>query len=423
MPPAWLQTLFEKWRAARGDRLAPAKNPFSTPWPELLEDAGLKRVEDLRAAEHDLKQLHDQGRLKRVTHDYRLYLILRVQIPIEAESWLQETFGHRPASDRHAQSLLTVKEFEAKHHPRFPELWQQWCGRIYKTFEQGLNIPPLMWKAPEKVRELLDLTFRFTSVVWAENTPVRTASIALGLEGGSKGLEPRKANLESCLNSLFGRPVTLESCGIQLTEPKADVAGQITLHSSDEKDIIHAMKGVVSLSLKPDIEQAISISTPAAQILLVENKKTTLPQLALKNKAGGTLLIGCSFPNSAVLRLLELLPPDLPVYHFGDTDPAGFLILAKLREQTGRSIHPFLMQHRRGSAAIALTEYDRKILPGLLENPWLDDVRAELESIAFSQDKGLYEQENQGQPDLHEWPFYSSLTSDPTAPSQPAQQP
>ncbi|HEY1082166.1 MAG TPA: Wadjet anti-phage system protein JetD domain-containing protein, partial [Prosthecobacter sp.] len=267
---------------------------------------------------------------------------------------------------------------------------------------------PLMWKAPEETGGLLDLVFRFTSEDWGANVPVRTASSALGIEGGSKGLEPRKAVLETCLCSLFGRPVTLESSGIVLTDPSVEMAGELILHFLDGREqAIHSLRGIYSLSLLNDLDRVSHITTAASRILLIENKKTSLPLLAARNDNGSTLLLTCSFPNRAVLRLLELLPSALPVYHFGDTDPAGFLILAKIREQTGRSIVPFLMHYRQGKALAKLTEYDRRVLPGLLKNRWLEDVQSELEKMHESQDKGMFEQETWGMPDLPGWPFYT----------------
>lgn len=418
MPPAWLQTLFEKWRSARGDKLSPAQRPFTTPWEDLLDEAGLPRVEDRRAAQRDLEKLEQQSRLKGLAHKYRRYLIERVQIPVEAEAWLQETFHHRPATQRHSQSLALVKDYAAKDHPRFPDLWQQWCHHLHHEFEQGRNVLPLMWKAPEETGELLDLVFKFTAKDWGKNMPVRTASSELNLPDGSKGLEPRKAALESCLSSLFGRPVTLESSGIVLSEPKVELVGALVLHFSDGREqSFHALRNPFSLSFLNDLEHVSHITTVASRVLLIENRKTCVPLLAARNDDADTLLVSCSFPNRAVLHLLELLPPDMPLFHFGDTDPAGFLILATLRELSGRHIAPFLMHYRLAKTPVRLTEYDRRILPGLLQNPWLEDVRSELEAMNAAQDKGQFEQETWGIPDLPGWPFYSQAECKPGHPT------
>ncbi|TDU68109.1 uncharacterized protein DUF2220 [Prosthecobacter fusiformis] len=407
MHPAWLQTLFQKWHAARGSRLAPGKVAFRYDWIKLLDETGLLKAEDRQAAERDLKQF---PQLQFQTHKYRKYLIEKVIIPLDSEPWLTTNFGHIPAAQLHQETLSAITELREQPHPLYPELWQHWCDLIQSTFQQEKNLHPLTWKEPDKVRQLMMLVYRFTSIPWTEATPIREASTALGL--GSKDLESLQSRLESCLTSFYERPTSLESCGLLLTEPKVEVAGKLTLHYADgSSQPIHEMKGVYTLSLLPDLERAIRISTPAKRLLTVENSKTTLPALASKNQAADTLLIGCSFPNRAVLRLIELLPPDLPSHHFGDTDPAGFLILATLRQKTGRPFQPFLMTPQEAARPVPFTEYDRKIIQNLLAHPLLPDVRPALEYLVQRQDKGLYEQENLGPPDLQEWPFYSNYES------------
>lgn len=85
--------------------------------------------------------------------------------------------------------------------------------------------------------------------------------------------------------------------------------------------------------------------------------------------------------------------PPLPLFHFGDIDPAGFHILAKLRAIAPRSVTPWLMHRRICKQPVPLTEYDRKLLPKLLADPLLKDVHPLLLQIQESGDKGDYEQE------------------------------
>lgn len=407
MSPIWLQTLFQKWQAARGSRLSPAKLEFWHDWESLLDKAGIRLVEDRRTAEREVRALHEQGKLRIKPYKYRIYLIDKVFVPFKSEPWLIATFGHIPAAQLHQETLSIIAELRQQSHPLYAELWQHWCDQIQSTFQQEKNLHPLTWKEPDKVRQLMMLVHRFTSMLWPEATPIREASTTLGL--GSKDLENLQSRLESCLTSFYDRPTTLESCGILLTEPKVEVAGKLTLHYADgSSQPIHEMKGVYTLPLFPDLERAIRISTPAARLLTVENSKTTLPALASKNQAADTLLIGCSFPNRAVLRLIELLPPSFPLHHFGDTDPAGFLILSTLRQKTAHPVQPFLMAPRKAPTPVPLTEYDRKILPNLLTSPFLTDLRPHIQHLIHHQDKGIFEQETHGLPDLHEWPFYST---------------
>jgi len=320
-----------------------------------------------------------------------------------------EIFGHIPAVNLHQNSLQVVDEFKASPHPLYPELWTEWCSKIEAAFQQGRNLHPLFWKRPPEVRELLQMTRDFTTKNWQDGTRIREVSIELGL--GSKGLEERQSLLESCLSSLFERPSPLESFGIVLTTSKVELVGDLTLHYADGTSrSIRNLKGITTVSLSPDLEDAISATTTATRLLTVENSKTTLPALAARNTNGDTLLAGCAFPSKALVRLLQLLPPELSVYHFGDTDPFGFLILSKLREKTARPIHPFMMKRQASGSPIPLTERDLSILPGLLINPGLQDVHDELQRLMQSRDKRGFEQEGLGRPDVEGWPFYQAAS-------------
>jgi hypothetical protein len=104
------------------------------------------------------------------------------------------------------------------------------------------------------------------------------------------------------------------------------------------------------------------------------------------------------------------------VLHFGDTDPAGFHILSKLRESSKRPVKSFLMDVRPAKKPCSLGEYDRALLPRLLADPFLTDARVGLELMRNSGSKGDFEQETLGLPDLESWPFYSRARSMGLAP-------
>src|SRR6185503_17551568 len=86
--------------------------------------------------------------------------------------------------------------------------------------------------------------------------------------------------------------------------------------------------------------------------------------------------------------------PDLPCFHFGDTDPAGFDILRDLREKTGRRFEPLLMNFRNHPDALPLTEEERRDLARLLASPTIGDVHDALDAISQAGTKGNFEQES-----------------------------
>ena len=128
-----------------------------------------------------------------------------------------------------------------------------------------------------------------------------------------------------------------------------------------------------------------------------------LPEAAPEDEA---LIVATSFPTQSVRLLLQKLPPDLPHHHFGDTDPAGWDILRKLREVSERAVHPFEMRWRPKSAAQPLSPRERQILVRLLGAPSMKDCQGGLQAMLEAGTRGEFEQESLGRPTLDIWPFY-----------------
>jgi hypothetical protein len=143
-----------------------------------------------------------------------------------------------------------------------------------------------------------------------------------------------------------------------------------------------------------DLERAATLHTTARAVLTVENSKSPFRHAVQANAAGGLLVVASSFPTRAVRLLLEKLPPDLPHYHFGDTDPAGYLILQKLRQiQASRPVLAWAMDWRDKADSPPLTAYDRRVAMMLLEDPLMADVHGNLRRMLEAGRKGDFEQE------------------------------
>ncbi|MCW1922799.1 DUF2220 domain-containing protein [Luteolibacter arcticus] len=402
--PAWLVELHRQWFAARGKRLDGKSRAFSRDWHRLLDDAGITSAEDVATAEREAGKLHDAGKIILARHRYRRHLIERLSLPVSSEAWLRDLFTTAAPEDLRQQSLAHVREASTRSHPRFPDTWREWLDSVGTAFEAGRHVRPLAWNRPGLVLQMLDLTFGLTARKWPEETLIREASVEMGHE--SKHLERSRRIAEACLASMFLRPTSLAALGILGSQPRIEIAGELVLHLPDGDALkIDGFKGCYHLTT--DLLRAVKATTPAKRILTVENTKTTLRRIASLNADKETLILACAYPTQGLQRLIELLPSELPIHHFGDTDPAGFQILSKLRQAIApRPVAPFLMHRRERSEPRPLTTYDRGILPALLVDPWLEDVRTQLESISASNDKGDFEQETLGRPELREWPFY-----------------
>lgn len=388
--PAWLSEMHRQWQRVRGKRIGTPSRPFSRDWHKLLEDSGIVSAEDIAAAGRELEALEKEGHLLVHRHRYRRHNIEKISLPVENEAWLIAFFGGTPASDLLDRSLSIIADFSLTVHPAFPAEWERLLEFLRLDFTAGKSPHPFKWTEPEKLRETLDICFRLTSREWEPGTLIRQASVEIGL--GSKGLEERRASIESALAALFGEVCELKSLGLADGDTHVELSGRFRLHFPDgshqEIDNLHIAKIDTS-----DIFRCERISTPATELLTIENRKTTFRQHAAANRDGSMLIATTSFPTPTFREFLRKLPEGITHRHFGDTDPAGWHILLKLREAAPRPVHAHRMQWRPGKSPVPLGAYDRKLLPKLLDSPVLEDVREEISAILLHDDKGDYEQE------------------------------
>jgi hypothetical protein len=200
--------------------------------------------------------------------------------------------------------------------------------------------------------------------------------------------------------------------GILGTQSRALLHGRLCLHFPDgSTQVFEHLQGEYTLSIA-DLARAERASTSAARILSIENARTTFRQAAAVN-TGDTLVMATSYPNAATKRLLEILPPELPHFHFGDTDVSGYAILRALREIGPRPVLPYLMAWQDQDNSPPLNEHDRRLLPALLTSPWMSDCSESLQAMARAGRKGRFEQEAFGPPDQREWPWWSGTAATP----------
>jgi hypothetical protein len=397
----WLQTLHEQWMAARKRRVAASVRAFRRDWDDLLDDARLKSAEDRQAAQREAERL-PQLKLHRLKG--RPHIVLKIEVPLESEAWLHAQFGTQTGTEAQSQAFEIVERWAAKSHPLLPEAWNELGDRLKADFGIPRTVEPFRWMDANRVDELLRLLFDLTSREWPEATLIRDASTQIGQH--SKYLEEQQSFIERALELLFGRETPLEALGIQTSNSVLHYCGPLLLHFADHtKPLDLRFESTLSVA---ELERATHITTTADRLLTVENRKTTFLQLARADAQRTTLMVATSFPTQAVKLLLQKLPRELPHHHFGDTDPTGWDILRKLREVSGRTVHPFHMHWRPQANASPLTKRDQQILSRLLADTRMADCRDELKAMLEAGTKGDFEQESLGRPVLDGWPFYSA---------------
>ncbi|MCF7786265.1 MAG: hypothetical protein K9N47_09085 [Prosthecobacter sp.] len=395
----WLAQLHQDWMAARKRRVTSAVQPFRRDWEQLLEDAGIRSAEDQQTALREAQQL---AKFQLIPRKRNPRFIDKIIVPLESEAWLHEQFGTQPGAAAQQQALEVVQTWSLKTHPLIPETWTQLCHHLKTAFSIPRVLEPFRWLEPIRVNELLTLLFQITSREWPTGTLIRDASTHLGYD--SKHLESQQSFLERALEALFGRETPLEAVGIQTSNSTLHYCGPLVLHFEDHaKPLDLRFESTLSVA---ELEHATHITTTAQRLLTVENRKTTFLQLAHADAQRSTLIVATSFPTQAVKLLLQKLPPALPHYHFGDTDPSGWDILRRLREISPAPVQPIHMAWRPAAQSTPLTQRGTQIIDRLLADPRMADCHAPLQAMRNSGTKGDFEQESLGRPTLPEWPFY-----------------
>ena len=402
MNSAWLAEFHRQWQRARGSRLREMVIAFSRDWGQLLRDAGVESAEDIRHSIREAETLAATGQVK--LQRYRNRFIRRIQLPVTQEPWLRAQFASEAPSKLVGNSLAEVEKAKRKQHPLLRDLWTILCQHLTTAFSAGRTLRPFHWRQPEAVQALLSLLYDLTSREWPPYTLVRDACVVLGRE--TKAIERHQAALESALTLLFGRPMSLEGLGIITSNSRLLFDGPLSLEFADGSRHEAGNLRHGDFITAADLDRAVRVTTTAARILSVENSKSPFSNLAVQNTARSTLLIATSFPTQAVRTLLAKLPPELPHYHFGDTDPAGFLILHKLRQLGTRPVNSHLMLWREKTASPLLSAYDFRVLDHLLKIEEMADCWVQLNRMKASGQRGDFEQESLGPP-FEDWPFYS----------------
>ncbi len=386
----WLTEFHRRWHISRGTRVTSASRAFSQSWPKLLDAAGVTRAEDNATAVREVEALEKSGRFALKRHRYRTYLIERITLPLDQEPWLIAGFDGISGEELQARSLAIVDGYANRTHPRFPELWKSLCAMLTTAFHASRSPRPFSWEQPAALETILEAVFRLSENDYPPGTLIRAASVDIGRD--SKWLERHRRTCESGLSLLLGEETTLRSLGLVDGDASVELSGPVCLHFPDGTH--HDFGGLTYPILSAsDLERCAAITTTADRLLSIENRKTTFRQYAAANTDGRTLLATTSFPTPAFRTFLAKLPPDLPLAHFGDTDPSGWHILLKLREAAGRPVAAFRMKWRPASALNPLTPHDHKLLEKLLAAPLLADVHDQLQIISATGDKGDFEQE------------------------------
>jgi hypothetical protein len=372
------------------------------PFRELTSAADCADGEALELGRAVLSDLANTG-IVRLRHPRRdQTTILAVEIDPSRENELFEIVERESPSGKREQLAAIFVAAENWAAPeRWRTNWRSMCGRYAQSAQTGRALAPFSRVDPDYTAELLRVSFELLN--WKRESLVRFASCQLF--GDSKQLEQCRSALETILSiASEGEINDLAQLGILENPRSCVIAGPIVLHFQDSSADLQALRGPIMLSMT-DLRNCVRIETPANRFCTIENP-TTFHELS---KVRSDTLFACSdgYAKPALRELIARLHPALELYHFGDSDPAGFDILRHLRAETARKIDSVHMEFRLSSRAEPLSAGDLALAQRLLVATDLSEAeKSVVRQMLEIGDKGDFEQERLGVPRFEHWPFY-----------------
>jgi hypothetical protein len=381
-----LEKLAELYAESVAGTTGSAARDFGVRFLKLLDQAGCTKGEAFVLAESDLRHaetvaaihIEKHGR----SHDWQ-----RVCVPLAGEAALFDLIGKpSPTAEREEWAALFEEASSWAVPDARREAWEQFCNSRSAQARAGAGWKPFRRAHRKRARIYLDIAAKL--LAWNRPCLLRTASAQLS--GSSKFLESAAAALEEILRLASGGVVcSFADLGIDHSPSKVCFHGpvRIRLRSVETSYAGHAGESALS---EADLAQMESVLCDARRCITVENA-TKFHELC--RLGSGDVFVFTSYPNKATVHFLKQLPPEMPLFHFGDTDPWGFDVLRTLRQVLDRPVQPLHMRYRPKEGSPLLNERDRRKLARLLNEPLLSDVRSELDQLAAAGRKGDFEQE------------------------------
>ncbi|MCP5534436.1 MAG: hypothetical protein H7A48_14795 [Akkermansiaceae bacterium] len=303
------------------------------------------------------------------------------------EEWLFREIGRTSPSECRQQLAAFFSAYQSTDVPeQWRSSWAEWLAQMSDKALSGETIQPFTRGGGDVNHALMHALAGVLN--WRGPSLIRYASTAIC--GDSKQLQQLESRLRVALQSITGND-SLEAFGIYRKPRLITFHGPLQLELDGGIIEFAPFPAAVTLS-ELNFVSSSHLATSARLCLTVENEDT-FHELAATNP--GVLLILTSYPGSGVLRLIGMLPDDLPFHHFGDSDPAGSDILRDLREKTGRTIAPLLIEGAPSPrhAQQPLGDQDIRIIERLLAMPEQADLHPRLSAILDAGSKGSFEQE------------------------------
>lgn len=394
-----LRALLNSYRRSQRGRTGSGRE-FNIRYDKLVHERARATVSEEKRGRAVLDRLRSAGVVRWDHKPLQREKIKTIYISPTAEKELFSAAGETPPEEKRTNDTAVFGEFTgAMTGTRWAGSWDELVAEVIDQFKSGKSPAPFRSGEAAWNRDVLC----GLAAVLRNDQPVPMRRFSARIFGDSKRLERLVSGLETLLDSITAEePMQLADFGISQHPPSLIVHGPLELVLATGRLDLSAARGPISIAHE-DIFAAQGLSTTAKRVVTIENH-TTFRELA--RLQSGDLFIATSYPSRAVLTFIEKLPPEIPLFHFGDSDPAGFSILRTLRGRTNRSITALHMVFR-GPGGLKLTKRERVLLDSLIADPLLADMKAELSAMRGAGTKGAFEQEALPPPD-RSFPYLGS---------------
>jgi hypothetical protein len=300
---------------------------------DLLAAAGCREDSALTVAEREIKSLAADGLLipKFARRDESV--ITKIEVDLANERRLYELVGRLSPTQKRSQLGAIFRDaasFETPEHYRSG--WTRMCECMALAAENGASVAPFTRNDSLATSELLRASARLLG--WDTESLLRFTSCQVF--GNSKHLEEIRGSIETVIAyATDGRIHSLVQLGILDNPRRCHFSGPAVLHFPEGTVDLRLLRAPLTISMV-DLTRCVRVETSALRFCSIENP-TSFHELA---KLRGDTLLACTdgYASSALLAFMGRLP-NLSKYHFGDSDPAGFDILADIRARSFALAH------------------------------------------------------------------------------------
>jgi hypothetical protein len=383
-----IKALAAAYRASQAGTTGQTTRAFSIRYEKLVHDRAQADVRTERTAREVLLRLESAGILRLTRKPLAREKILSVFLQPGSEAEFFALLHEAPPAQQRDAAIaqLTAYLTALSNHPH-TTAWTTALREGIQDITDG--------RLPEGLpanRLARDEVLRATAAILTNTAPILLRRFSAEKLNNSKLIGERREAIERFMAQFLSPELcSLEAWQVIESPPMVQFRGPLGVATAAGLVAGENSPGSPYTVTDEVLRQAARVTTTASRCLSIENH-TTFLEMAIAHPED--LLIHTSYPSSSVIRLLQLLPAHLPLFHWGDTDPWGYDILRVLRLKTGRAIGAHRMHYRPANDGKPLSRRETTILTRLLNDPVIDDMRPELLAIQSAGNKGKFEQES-----------------------------